>query len=297
MRSHSCLIVVSEKILVQGLYTQFICKVSQLGDFPNIDVVLTVEIASAHKVNIVLQHLYEATRNSYGLDVDIQVGFAKWVFKDPHKQWSQIYIADGDNIPHQLQLNNISNVEPVHICFNPSDTSTTEYTNESSANDFNAEQFRVVAVGGTFDHLHDGHKILLGISAFLSRDELIVGVTGEAMLKNKKYKDYLESFIERKEKILRFLDFAYPGLPVAIHEINDVCGPTATVREIEGLVVSEETSSGGEYVNKVRREKNLPALEVFVVNVLGGSDKTSFSDKLSSTELRRRDYEKATAQI
>ncbi|ANZ75456.1 BA75_03297T0 [Komagataella pastoris] len=297
MCSHSCLIVVSGDILDQGLYSQFVHKVSELGDCPNIDVVLIVEIASAHKVNSVLQHLYEATRNSYGLEVDIQVGFAKWVFRDPHKRWSKIYIADGDNSLHQEQLNNISNGELVHIRLDPSDTNTIQHTNKSSTKDFNAEQFRVVAVGGTFDHLHDGHKILLGISAFLSRDKLIVGVTGEAMLKNKKYKVYLESFIQRKEKILKFLDFAYPGLPVAIHEINDVCGPTATVKEIEGLVVSEETSSGGDYVNKVRQEKDFPALEVYVVNVLGGSDKTSFSDKLSSTELRRREYEKAASQI
>ena len=38
--------------------------------------------------------------------------------------------------------------------------------------------FPVVALGGTFDHLHAGHKILLSMAAWIARDTLIVGVTG-----------------------------------------------------------------------------------------------------------------------
>ena len=38
--------------------------------------------------------------------------------------------------------------------------------------------FPVVALGGTFDHLHAGHKILLSMAASLASRKLIVGVTG-----------------------------------------------------------------------------------------------------------------------
>lgn len=38
--------------------------------------------------------------------------------------------------------------------------------------------YPVVALGGTFDHLHSGHKILLSMGAWIARDKLIVGVTG-----------------------------------------------------------------------------------------------------------------------
>ena len=38
--------------------------------------------------------------------------------------------------------------------------------------------YPVVAMGGTFDHLHSGHKILLSMAAWIARDTLIVGVTG-----------------------------------------------------------------------------------------------------------------------
>lgn len=35
----------------------------------------------------------------------------------------------------------------------------------------------VVALGGTFDHLHAGHKLFLSMAAWIASDKLIVGVT------------------------------------------------------------------------------------------------------------------------
>ena len=38
--------------------------------------------------------------------------------------------------------------------------------------------YPVVALGGTFDHLHAGHKILLSMGAWIAKEKLIVGITG-----------------------------------------------------------------------------------------------------------------------
>jgi len=38
--------------------------------------------------------------------------------------------------------------------------------------------YPVVALGGTFDHLHAGHKILLSMAAWIADTKIIVGVTG-----------------------------------------------------------------------------------------------------------------------
>jgi cytidyltransferase-like protein len=38
--------------------------------------------------------------------------------------------------------------------------------------------YPVVALGGTFDHLHAGHKILLSMAAWIADEKVIVGVTG-----------------------------------------------------------------------------------------------------------------------
>lgn len=34
------------------------------------------------------------------------------------------------------------------------------------------------ALGGTFDHLHYGHKVMLSVGCLLTSDKLTIGVTG-----------------------------------------------------------------------------------------------------------------------
>ena len=41
--------------------------------------------------------------------------------------------------------------------------------------------YPVVALGGTFDHLHAGHKILLSMAAWITSSKLIVGMTGSLL--------------------------------------------------------------------------------------------------------------------
>jgi pantetheine-phosphate adenylyltransferase len=40
------------------------------------------------------------------------------------------------------------------------------------------KKYQKVAVGGTFDHFHDGHRLLLKKAVELCQKELIVGLTG-----------------------------------------------------------------------------------------------------------------------
>ncbi|OBT51917.1 hypothetical protein VE04_07593 [Pseudogymnoascus sp. 24MN13] len=75
----------------------------------------------------------------------------------------------------------------------------------------------VVAVGGTFDHLHAGHKLLLTATALMLQPpsplgtsqpqhrRLIIGITGDELLKNKKYAEQLESWKRREEGVINFL--------------------------------------------------------------------------------------------
>jgi bifunctional ADP-heptose synthase (sugar kinase/adenylyltransferase) len=41
------------------------------------------------------------------------------------------------------------------------------------------DKHQVAALGGTFDHLHGGHKILLTMAACITAKRLIVGLTSE----------------------------------------------------------------------------------------------------------------------
>lgn len=173
---------------------------------------------------------------------------------------------------------------------------------------------QAVAVGGTWDHIHIGHKLLLTMFAFLlkaARDSsgeglyLTVGITGDELLKNKKHAEVLESWHERQRSTLRFLrgimDFRPaekasiqsdevhgPGpnghvvnvqldhhLTLRLVEISDPFGPTITDANLTALVVSGETRGGGKAVNDKRVEKGWPMLQVLEVDVLDASEETA----------------------
>ncbi|KAK2809230.1 hypothetical protein FQN50_004066 [Emmonsiellopsis sp. PD_5] len=202
-----------------------------------------------------------------------------------------------------------------------------------------------VAVGGTFDHLHAGHKLLLTATALAidsnpagtppRQRTITIGITGDELLVNKKYAEFLESWDERWRGVWAFMesimDFASPGnrvtttiehvnepgtngkyvrvrvssdLEMKFVQISDPFGPTITDEAISALVVSKETRSGGKAVNDEREKKGWAALEVFEVDVLelGDSEGTetaseNFDSKISSTEIRRRQMNLAKGNL
>ena len=43
-------------------------------------------------------------------------------------------------------------------------------------------KYKGICLGGTFDHLHSGHKVLLSQAALLVSKRILCGVTGDALL-------------------------------------------------------------------------------------------------------------------
>ncbi len=119
-----------------------------------------------------------------------------------------------------------------------------------------------VAVGGTFDPLHNGHKVLLIKACELSRNgKLIVGLTSDEMVKKKAH--YVRDYQSRYNDIMRFV--LTQGVIPSIVKLDDPYGP-AVSDNFDYLVVSPETHSIALNINKMRKEKGLKQIKIVVVD-------------------------------
>ncbi|GAA5833968.1 hypothetical protein JCM3766R1_002484 [Sporobolomyces carnicolor] len=151
----------------------------------------------------------------------------------------------------------------------------------SSSTTRTRQSYTVVALGGTFDHLHMGHKILLTMACSIATDKVIVGVSDQPLLVNKQYPRELEPVTDRIHNVERFLQLVRPTVRHQVVPLQDVYGPTATDPDIEAIVVSEETRSGGDMINKLRSERSLSTLDTFVINLV--SDDASAADTTTTS--------------
>eukprot|EP01127_Copromyxa_protea_P019575 TRINITY_DN6396_c0_g1_i1.p1 TRINITY_DN6396_c0_g1~~TRINITY_DN6396_c0_g1_i1.p1 ORF type:complete len:292 (-),score=52.22 TRINITY_DN6396_c0_g1_i1:48-899(-) len=149
-----------------------------------------------------------------------------------------------------------------------------------------------VAVGGTFDRLHAGHKVLLTVCAIYATETVVIGLANGPLLKNKKYKELLEPFEVRKQAIDRFINLVNPRVTPNVVCLEDVAGPTLTDENITGLVASEESKANAIWVNDRRREKGWNELSLIIINLVGNHPDLPDDNnhKISSTGLRERAF-------
>ncbi|XP_013194903.1 bifunctional coenzyme A synthase isoform X2 [Amyelois transitella] len=153
------------------------------------------------------------------------------------------------------------------------------------------KRYGYVALGGTFDRLHNGHKILLSEAALRATKHLTVGVTDVNMIQSKKLWELIEPIEKRIKAVLDFLTDINPGLEYNVVPIQDMYGPTKDDDRLEMLVVSEETVRGGVKVNEKRKENGLAPLDTYVINLAQDSSPNRAQDeeeKVSSSNLRMR---------
>ena len=162
--------------------------------------------------------------------------------------------------------------------------------------------FEHVVLGGTFDHFHVGHKLLLSTAAFLSASTVLVGVTAPSMLHKKTLEQLIEPSLTRQQAVQQFLSAVRPELSLEVVEISTPEGPTLERADLSCIVASEETVKGAKSINEKRQKQSPPLppmrivqLPMFALPAVPAASAPSSSpspasllsmDKLSSTAFR-----------
>lgn len=270
-------------------YINFIKEVliERTSALNGIDILVDDHFTESSLLNQTLSTLYGTTREiatQLGYDYTFSIDI---LFNKSEVSYPFIFKVKGEILSTKFiqgrEIEITANLPPVHFELHS-----------------NSKLYDTSAVGGTFDHLHDGHKILLSMCVFITKRMLIIGITGPGLLKNKKHAEVLESFATRRESVTKFLSLLSQtykdDLRYEIYTINDICGPTGYIPDIQALVLSEESAKGGDFVNKYRLEKGFQELDVVSIKVIGADSEASevnnWEGKLSSTEIRAQIVQK-----
>jgi pantetheine-phosphate adenylyltransferase len=128
-------------------------------------------------------------------------------------------------------------------------------------------QFKRVAVGGTFDKLHKGHKALLS-KAFEVGEHVVIGLTSDEFVSklNKTHKTSLYS--KRLKELQAYLQTQELTQRAEVLALNEAYGSTITDKHLDALVVSQETLPVADKINQKRQSSKLPQLKIVTVNMV-----------------------------
>lgn len=139
------------------------------------------------------------------------------------------------------------------------------------------KQYKKVAVGGTFDRFHNGHRKLLE-EAFKHGDIVVIGITSNIFAKKK---GNVESYSIRMNNLNDFVITKHNNFHIS--RLDDPYGSTIFEKDFDAIVVSEETEPTALKINDIRKSKNMIPLDIIVISFVYAED----GIPISSTRIRK----------
>jgi pantetheine-phosphate adenylyltransferase len=149
------------------------------------------------------------------------------------------------------------------------------------------KKFRKVAVGGTFDEFHRGHKVLL-IKAFEVGEHILIGLCTDEFVEKMGKPHVTAPYEERLKELGTFLRALGLSDKAEIVPLNDPYGITVTDKCIEALVVSEETEKTAIKINQKRSEARLSPLTIVTISMVPAEN----YKPISTTRIREGEIDR-----
>ena len=146
-------------------------------------------------------------------------------------------------------------------------------------------KFSLIAMGGTFDIIHHGHVTLLS-TAFDISEKVIIGLTSDEFVQ-KKGKNPIHKYDERLKNLTSIIFKKFPNSYFEISQLNNDFGPAVFEKEVQALVVSDETKNQGNILNKLRTERNISPVEIIVVPMTLAKD----GKRISTTRIKNSEID------
>ena len=142
-----------------------------------------------------------------------------------------------------------------------------------------------VCIGGTFDHLHKGHKTLINKACETAGEHglVFIGITTNSLVAPKKN---VKSFENRKETVEQYLCKEKKSQRYIIQPIYDKYGPTLT-EDFDAIIISPETKQTAEQINKIRVRKGKKPLQIVQIPLILADD----NKPISSSRIRRKEID------
>ena len=146
-------------------------------------------------------------------------------------------------------------------------------------------KFSLIAMGGTFDIIHHGHITLLA-TAFDISVKVIIGLTSDEF-GQQKGKNPIHKYDERLKNLTSIIFKKFPNSYFEISQLNNDFGPAVFEKEVQALVVSDETKNQGNILNKLRTERNISPVEIIVVPMTLAKD----GKRISTTRIKNSEID------